>query len=106
MDLLLLQRLVRFLQVPMFANADARFYVRTCVYMCLYEFFWAPVTSYAVLSPPLCERQKERTMEGEGARTRLLDGPGNPEGVLLLFSLHCHTRRRCFVCSRGKKLHG
>lgn len=45
------------------------------------------------------------TRGGEGVMARLLDGTRREiqGGVLLVFSLHRHTRRQCFVSVRGKR---
>lgn len=60
---------------------------------------WARVTSHAPLSPPLCEEQGGAAVRGEGGCQDSFVRPGLEiqGGVLLLFSLHCHTRRQCFV---------
>lgn len=71
------------------------------IYVCNHVFLaytcvrcWARVTSHAPLSPPLCE-QEEAEEECQDSFVR--PGLEIQGGVLLLFSLHCHTRRQCFV---------
>lgn len=96
MDLLLLQGLGF-----SFGLADVRLHLHIYIYVCNHVFLaytcvrcWARVTSHAPLSPSLCE-QEEAEEECQDSFVR--PGLEIQGGVLLLFSLHCHTRRQCFV---------
>lgn len=94
MDLLLLQGLGF-----SFGLADVRLHLHIYIYVCITTYSsrarcWARVTSHAPLSPPLCE-QEEAEEECQDSFVR--PGLEIQGGVLLLFSLHCHTRRQCFV---------